>query len=176
MSRTTVWTRFQLEIHWQTSQRGEGCGGMEKIQRDDELVGSCIWTKIGTHNKTADVCVPIPWSVYLQIGWLTLSPPNKSYKQQVILGGRWNGVSCKCALYIDSNDQQWHMYLTKEFNTDPYLFLTNDFFLYRTSWLEIIWWGNNFFIWNKWKVPPIKTLPTFWVKWRMKYPRQVGRW
>jgi hypothetical protein len=64
----------------------------------------------------------------LQIGWLrpTVDDPKE---RPVFLDGRRGNISGRCALYIDSNDQQRKIYLTKEFNSDPYLFLTSDFFV-----------------------------------------------
>mmetsp|Transcript_3263 Transcript_3263/g.4896 ORF Transcript_3263/g.4896 Transcript_3263/m.4896 type:complete len:382 (-) Transcript_3263:1313-2458(-) len=64
----------------------------------------------------------------LQIGWLkpTADDPRE---RPVFLDGRRGNVSGKCALYIDSDDRERKVYLTKEFNSDPYLFLTSDFFV-----------------------------------------------
>ena len=64
----------------------------------------------------------------LQIGWLK-STPYDPIERPVFLDGRRGNISGKCALYIDSNDGQRKVYLTKEFNSDPYLFLTSDFFV-----------------------------------------------
>ncbi|KAL7444064.1 hypothetical protein ACHAXM_009279 [Skeletonema potamos] len=64
----------------------------------------------------------------LQIGWLkpTIDDPRE---RPVFLDGRRGNISGKCALYIDSNDGERKVYLTKEFDSDPYLFLTSDFFV-----------------------------------------------
>lgn len=64
----------------------------------------------------------------LQLGWLTPTP-NDPKERPVFLDGRRGGISGKCALYIDSNDGGRKVYLTKEFDSDPYLFLTSDFFI-----------------------------------------------
>ena len=64
----------------------------------------------------------------LQLGWLAstyLDPKERP----VFLDGRRNGISGKCALYIDSEDGGRKIYLTKEFDAHPYLFLTSDFFI-----------------------------------------------
>jgi len=64
----------------------------------------------------------------LQLGWLRPTP-NDPKERPVFLDGRRGGISGKCALYIDSDDGQRKVYLTKEFNSDPYLFLSSDFFM-----------------------------------------------
>ena len=64
----------------------------------------------------------------LQLGWLT---PTKldPIERPVFLDGRRGGISGKCALFIDSDDGERKIYLTKEFDSDPYLFLSSDFFV-----------------------------------------------
>lgn len=64
----------------------------------------------------------------LQLGWLTPTPKDPR-ERPVFLDGRRGGVSGKCALYVDSDDGGRRVYLTREFDTDPYLFLTSDFFV-----------------------------------------------
>mmetsp|Transcript_42182 Transcript_42182/g.76094 ORF Transcript_42182/g.76094 Transcript_42182/m.76094 type:complete len:382 (-) Transcript_42182:32-1177(-) len=64
----------------------------------------------------------------LQIGWLTPTA-NDPRERPVFLDGRRGGISGKCALYMDSNDGGRKIYLTKEFDSDPYLLLTSDFFV-----------------------------------------------
>ena len=64
----------------------------------------------------------------LQLGWLRPTP-NDPKERPVFLDGRRGGISGKCALYIDSDDGQRKVYLTKEFDSDPYLFLSSDFFM-----------------------------------------------
>ncbi|EED95691.1 predicted protein [Thalassiosira pseudonana CCMP1335] len=64
----------------------------------------------------------------LQIGWLTPTASDPK-ERPVFLDGRRGGISGKCALYVDSDDGQRKAYLTKEFESDPYLFLTSDFFI-----------------------------------------------
>ncbi|KAL7531946.1 hypothetical protein ACHAXR_004321 [Thalassiosira sp. AJA248-18] len=64
----------------------------------------------------------------LQIGWLTPTP-NDPKERPVFLDGRRGGISGKCALYIDSDDGGRKVYLTKEFDSDPYLHLTTDYFV-----------------------------------------------
>lgn len=64
----------------------------------------------------------------LQIGWL--KPTSDDPRERpVFLDGRRGGVSGKCALYVDSDDGGRNVYLTKEFDADPYLLLTSDFFV-----------------------------------------------
>ena len=64
----------------------------------------------------------------LQLGWL--APTNLDPKERpVFLDGRRNGVCGKCALYMDSDDGGRKIYLTKEFDADPYLFVTSDYFI-----------------------------------------------
>ena len=64
----------------------------------------------------------------LQIGWLAPTP-NDPGERPVFLDGRRGGVSGRCALYIDSNDGGRRVYLTKEFDSHPYLFLKSDYFV-----------------------------------------------
>jgi len=64
----------------------------------------------------------------LQIGWLAPSKEDRK-ERPVFLDGRRGGTSGRCALYIDSDDGGRRVYLTKEFDSDPYLFLTSDFFV-----------------------------------------------
>jgi hypothetical protein len=52
-----------------------------------------------------------------------------SSRPSKVSDGRRGNISGRCALYIDSNDQERKIYLTKEFNSDPYLFLTSNFFV-----------------------------------------------
>ena len=87
----------------------------------------------GGELRTYERKVPSAYSVGarngdLQLGWLkpTLSDP---MERPVFLDGRRGGVSGKCALYVDSDDSQRKVYLTKEFDSDPYLFLSSDFFI-----------------------------------------------
>jgi len=87
----------------------------------------------GGHLRTYERSVPSAYSVGarngdLQLGWLkpTFSDQNE---RPVFLDGRRGGISGKCALYIDSDDGGRKIYLTKEFDSDPYLFLTSDFFV-----------------------------------------------
>lgn len=64
----------------------------------------------------------------LQIGWLV--PTRDDPKERpVFLDGRRGGISGKCALYIDSDDCGRKVYLTKEFDADPYLHLSSDYFV-----------------------------------------------
>lgn len=64
----------------------------------------------------------------LQIGWL--KPTRDDPKERpVFLDGRRGGISGRCALYVDSDDGGRRSYLTKEFDSNPYLFLTSDFFV-----------------------------------------------
>lgn len=83
--------------------------------------------------RTYERKVPSAYSVGarngdLQLGWLkpTRSDP---MERPVFLDGRRGGISGKCALYVDSDDSQRRIYLTKEFDSDPYLFLSSDFFI-----------------------------------------------
>ncbi|KAL9189301.1 hypothetical protein ACHAXT_011791 [Thalassiosira profunda] len=87
----------------------------------------------GGELRTYERRVPSAYSVGsrdgdLQLGWLTptLTDPKE---RPVFLDGRRGGVSGKCALYIDSDDGGRKVYLTKEFDADPYLFLTTDYFV-----------------------------------------------
>jgi len=64
----------------------------------------------------------------LQLGWLT--PTSSDPRERpVFLDGRRGGVSGKCALYIDSDDGGRKVYVSKEFDADPYLYLASDFFV-----------------------------------------------
>ena len=79
----------------------------------------------------------------LQIGWLAAAPNDSSNdnddnrERPVFLDGRRGGVSGRCSLYVDNSDndnngmttRKKRIYLTKEFDSDPYLFLTTDFFI-----------------------------------------------
>lgn len=64
----------------------------------------------------------------LQLGWLTPTPADPK-ERPVFMDGRRGGISGKCALYIDSDDGQRKVYLTKEFDSDPYLHLSSDYFV-----------------------------------------------
>lgn len=64
----------------------------------------------------------------LQMGWLAPTP-NDPKERPVFLDGRRGGISGKCALYIDSDDGQRKVYLTREFDSDPYLHLASDYFV-----------------------------------------------
>ena len=64
----------------------------------------------------------------LQIGWLKPTPDDPR-ERPVFLDGRRGNISGKCALYIDSNDGERKVYLTKEFDSNPILFLTSDIFV-----------------------------------------------
>ena len=67
----------------------------------------------------------------LQIGWLAPTPVDDN-ERPVFLDGRRGGVSGRCALYVDGGGATsggGRAYLTKEFDSDPYLFLTSDFFV-----------------------------------------------
>ena len=65
----------------------------------------------------------------LQIGWLarTKDDPNEL---PVFLDGRRGGISGRCSLFVDKKDGG-RLYLTKEFDANPYLFLTSDFFVQK---------------------------------------------
>jgi hypothetical protein len=82
----------------------------------------------------------------LQIGWLAAPSEsssnsnninnNDSRERPVFLDGRRGGISGRCSLYVDNNSDNDNglttrkkLYLTKEFDSDPYLFLTSDFFI-----------------------------------------------
>jgi Rps23 Pro-64 3,4-dihydroxylase Tpa1-like proline 4-hydroxylase len=78
----------------------------------------------------------------LQIGWLAApsdsssnSNNNDSRERPVFLDGRRGGISGRCSLYVDNIDndngvtRRKKLYLTKEFDSDPYLFITSDFFI-----------------------------------------------
>ena len=87
----------------------------------------------GGELRTYERKVPSAYSVGarngdLQLGWLTPTI-NDPKERPVFLDGRRGGISGKCALYIDSDDGGRKVYLTKEFDSDPYLFLTSDFFV-----------------------------------------------
>eukprot|EP00581_Thalassiosira_minuscula_P001770 CAMPEP_0183744044 /NCGR_PEP_ID=MMETSP0737-20130205/65529_1 /TAXON_ID=385413 /ORGANISM="Thalassiosira miniscula, Strain CCMP1093" /LENGTH=384 /DNA_ID=CAMNT_0025979679 /DNA_START=78 /DNA_END=1232 /DNA_ORIENTATION=- len=87
----------------------------------------------GGELRTFERNVPSAYSVGsrdgdLQIGWLTPTPSDPR-ERPVFLDGRRGGISGKCALYVDSDDGGRKAYLTKEFDSDPYLFLTSDFFV-----------------------------------------------
>jgi hypothetical protein len=67
----------------------------------------------------------------LQIGWLAPTPVDDN-ERPVFLDGRRGGASGRCALYVDGGGATLgggRAYLTKEFDSDPYLFLTSDFFV-----------------------------------------------
>ena len=64
----------------------------------------------------------------LQLGWLRPTPADPT-ERPVFLDGRRGGVSGRCALYCDSDDGGRRVYLTREFESDPYLFLSSDFFV-----------------------------------------------
>ncbi len=76
----------------------------------------------------------------LQIGWLAPSQTDDR-ERPVFLDGRRGGMPGRCALYVvGENDEMTttmttmttrrrRVYLTKEFDSDPYLFLTSDFFV-----------------------------------------------
>eukprot|EP00804_Cyclotella_cryptica_P012828 CCRYP_010605-RA/>CCRYP_010605-RA protein AED:0.00 eAED:0.00 QI:133/-1/1/1/-1/1/1/89/374 len=87
----------------------------------------------GGHLRTYERKVSSAYSVGsrdgdLQLGWLVPSA-NDPKERPVFLDGRRGGVSGKCALYIDSDDGGRKVYLTKEFDSDPYLHLTSDYFV-----------------------------------------------
>ena len=79
----------------------------------------------------------------LQIGWLAAPSDssnninnNDSRERPVFLDGRRGGISGRCSLYVDNKSdddngvtRRKKLYLTKEFDSDPYLFLTSDFFI-----------------------------------------------
>mmetsp|Transcript_16348 Transcript_16348/g.24741 ORF Transcript_16348/g.24741 Transcript_16348/m.24741 type:complete len:380 (+) Transcript_16348:59-1198(+) len=62
----------------------------------------------------------------LQIAWLVPTPDDRK-ERPVFLDGRRNDG--KCALYIDSDDGERRIYLTRDFDKDPYLFLSGDMFV-----------------------------------------------
>jgi hypothetical protein len=64
----------------------------------------------------------------LQIGWLTPTF-NDPKERPVFLNSQRGGINGKSALYIDSDDGLREIYLTKDFDADPFLFLTSDFFI-----------------------------------------------
>lgn len=64
----------------------------------------------------------------LQIGWLAPSAKDPN-ERPVFLNSQRGGIDGKSALYIDSDDGQREIYLTKDFDADPFLFLTSDFFV-----------------------------------------------
>ena len=87
----------------------------------------------GGELRTYERKVPSAYSVGarngdLQLGWLTPTI-NDPKERPVFLDGRRGGIYGKCALYIDSDDGGRKLYLTKEFDSEPYLFLTSDFFM-----------------------------------------------
>ncbi|KAL7484580.1 hypothetical protein ACHAW6_010212 [Cyclotella cf. meneghiniana] len=87
----------------------------------------------GGHLRTYERKVSSAYSVGsrdgdLQLGWL-VPTTNDPKERPVFLDGRRGGISGKCALYIDSDDGGRKVYLTKEFDSDPYLHLTSDYFV-----------------------------------------------
>lgn len=64
----------------------------------------------------------------LQIGWLTPTF-NDPKERPIFLNSQRGGINGKSALYIDSDDGLREIYLTKDFDADPFLFLTSDFFI-----------------------------------------------
>eukprot|EP00566_Odontella_aurita_P011680 CAMPEP_0113529262 /NCGR_PEP_ID=MMETSP0015_2-20120614/2298_1 /TAXON_ID=2838 /ORGANISM="Odontella" /LENGTH=384 /DNA_ID=CAMNT_0000427877 /DNA_START=73 /DNA_END=1227 /DNA_ORIENTATION=- /assembly_acc=CAM_ASM_000160 len=64
----------------------------------------------------------------LQIGWLAPSRDD-GRERPVFLDGRRDGRSGRCSLYVDSDDGGRRAYVTEDFDADPYLFLTGDFFV-----------------------------------------------
>lgn len=64
----------------------------------------------------------------LQIGVLRATPTDP-LERPVFLDARRGNVAGRCALYIDSNDGGRRIYLTQEFDSHPYLFLSGDFFV-----------------------------------------------
>ena len=106
--RSISWLVYLNEEDWNADTDGGELRTYERISRSSKPVGA----------RQGD----------LQIGWL--APTQTDNKERpVFLDGRRGGVSGKCALYIDSDDGERRIYLTKEFESDPYLFLTSDFFV-----------------------------------------------
>ena len=106
--RSISWLVYLNEEDWDADADGGELRTYERISRSSKPVGA----------RQGD----------LQIGWL---PPTKGDPKErpVFLDGRRGGISGKCAMYIDSDDGERRIYLTKEFESDPYLFLTSDFFV-----------------------------------------------
>ena len=106
--RSISWLVYLNEKDWDADIDGGELRTYERISRSSKPVGA----------RQGD----------LQIGWL--APTKGDPKERpVFLDGRRGGISGKCAMYIDSDDGERRIYLTKEFESDPYLFLTSDFFV-----------------------------------------------
>ncbi|KAL7545219.1 hypothetical protein ACHAWF_008567 [Thalassiosira exigua] len=106
--RSVSWLVYLNEEDWDAERDGGELRTYERRVRSAKPVGS----------RDGD----------LQLGWLrpTADDPKE---RPVFLDGRRGGVSGRCALYVDSDDGGRKVYLTKEFDADPYLFLTSDFFV-----------------------------------------------
>jgi len=105
--RSISWLVYLNEADWDDSDGG-------KLRTYERKVPSCA--SVGSRDGD------------LQLGWLT--PTSSDPRERpVFLDGRRGGVSGKCALYIDSDDGGRKVYVSKEFDADPYLYLASDFFV-----------------------------------------------
>jgi hypothetical protein len=136
--RSLSWLVYLNENDWDVKvDGGELCthGRLRKTPKDgggvvDVTVGG---GPVGSHDGD------------LQIGWLAPSSTD-DMERPVFLDGRRGGVPGRCALYVvgggddemmsstmktttTSTRKGKRLYLTKEFESDPYLFLTSDFFV-----------------------------------------------
>jgi len=105
----------------------------------------------------------------LQIGWLSPTPKDR-VERPVFLDGRRQGESGHCALYIDAegltntiNDNNpqngGRLYLTKNFQSDPYLFLSTDWVVQHVL-IGNSELGNRF----HYVEPPKSLLTDYWAK------------
>lgn len=106
--RSISWLVYLNAPDWNADKDGGALRTYERVARSAYPVGS----------RNGD----------LQIGWLAPSRDDPR-ERPVFLDGRRGGVSGRCALYVDSDDGGRRVDLTKEFEADPYLFLTSDFFV-----------------------------------------------
>jgi len=110
--RSLSWLIYLNENNWDASQDG-GC-----LRTYPQLTPSS--TPVGSRQGD------------LQIGWLTPTSQDP-FERPVFLDGRREGESGHCALYIDNfqlanefSSQNRRLYLTRNFQADPYLFLSTD--------------------------------------------------
>jgi Rps23 Pro-64 3,4-dihydroxylase Tpa1-like proline 4-hydroxylase len=100
--RSLSWLIYLNEPDWDAPKDG-GC--LRTYPRQSAQVGT-----VGARNGD------------LQIGWL--SPTRRDpIERPVFLDGRREGEAGNCALYISGDDTE-RVYLTENFNADPYLFLS----------------------------------------------------
>jgi hypothetical protein len=139
--RSLSWLVYLNENDWDAKVDGgelRTYGRFRKTSKDDGGVVDVMMGggPVGSHDGD------------LQIGWLAPSSTD-DMERPVFLDGRRGGLPGRCALYVvgGGDDEMMsstmktttttttttrngkRVYLTKEFESDPYLFLTSDFFV-----------------------------------------------